>query len=98
MSTIYRLLLALVIPATLFAQTATLRGQVTDQSGAMVPAATVRLTAPEGKLQTTTADGNGAYSFAGLAPGNYSVQASAAQLAQPQPAKIALKSGPDRKS
>jgi hypothetical protein len=94
MSAIHRLLLVFLIPTALFAQSATLRGLVTDQSGAIVPAATVRLIAPDLKSQTATSDSNGVYSFTGLAPGNYSVEASAAQLAQAQPVKIALKPGP----
>src|SRR5580693_8683524 len=93
MSPIHRLLLAFIVPATLLAQTASLRGLVTDESGAIVPAAAVRLTGPDKKPQTATADSNGAYSFAGLAPGDYSVQASAPQLATARPVKIALKPG-----
>lgn len=65
MSAIYSLLVAFIVPAAMFAQTATLRGQVADQSGAIVPTATVRLTAPDGKIQTTTADSNGVYGFSG---------------------------------
>ncbi|MBZ5624715.1 MAG: carboxypeptidase regulatory-like domain-containing protein [Acidobacteriia bacterium] len=94
MRAIYCLLLALFATPGLFSQTATLRGQVTDQSGAIVPKATVTLTAADGKVQTTTADSGGGYSFAGVAPGNYTVQAAAAQLAQPQASRIALKPGP----
>ncbi len=93
MSPIYRLLLAFIVPTTLLAQTASLRGLVTDESGAIVPAAAVRLTGPDKKPQIATADSNGAYSFAGLAPGDYSLQASAPQLATARPVKIALKAG-----
>ena len=75
------------------AQTATLRGQVTDESSAVIPGAKVTLTGPAGLVKTTAADNNGGYSFAALAPGNYTVQAAAPQLAMPQPAKIALKTG-----
>jgi Carboxypeptidase regulatory-like domain len=85
-------LFALIIARTLPAQTATLRGQVTDQSGAIVPAAKVSLTAPGTAAKTTKADDNGQYAFAGLTPGDYSVQASAPQLSQ-QPARISLKPG-----
>src|SRR6266567_6800208 len=89
---LYRLLLAVLCVPSLFAQTATLRGQVADQSGAILPNATITLTDAKGQAKTTTADNNGAYSFAGLAPGNYTVQASAPQLAM-APVKVSLKAG-----
>jgi hypothetical protein len=85
------LLLALICLAPVFAQTSTLRGRVTDESGAMVPGATVTLAGPVAKTATTGNDG--AYSFTGLLPGSYTAQASAPNLVLPQPAKIALKPG-----
>jgi Carboxypeptidase regulatory-like domain len=87
-------LLCFLLPASyLFAQTATLRGVVTDESGALVPSAKVLLTGPGSQTRSATSDGSGTYSFTGLPPGSYTVQASAPQLAQTQPGKIALKSG-----
>jgi hypothetical protein len=77
----------------LSAQTATLRGVVSDESGAVVPAAKVLLTGPGSQTKSTASDGAGAYSFAGLSPGNYTVQASAPQLAMAAPSRIALKAG-----
>ena len=77
----------------LFAQTASVRGQITDESGAVIPGAKVSLTNPAGAVKTTTAGNDGAYSFTGLTPGEYGLQASAPELAMPQPVKIALKSG-----
>src|SRR5262249_46409159 len=74
-------------------QTATLRGQVTDDSGAVIPAARIMLTGPSGLLKTAATAIDGRYSFAGLAPGNYTVQASAPDLALPQPLKISLAAG-----
>src|SRR5207247_1049489 len=47
------------------------------------------LNGPSG-ARTATAAVDGGYSFTGLAPGNYTVQASAPELALPQPAKISL--------
>src|SRR5882724_4794166 len=84
--------LVLFIASSLFAQTATLRGTVTDETGAIIPQAKVTLSGPGGLVKTTTAGDDGTYSFAGLAPGNYTVQASAPDLAQ-QPVKTALKLG-----
>jgi hypothetical protein len=77
----------------MLAQTATLRGQVADESGAVIPGARVTLSGESGKTRTTAADERGSYLFAGVAPGDYSLQASAPQLTQAQPAKITLKAG-----
>jgi hypothetical protein len=88
------LILALLAAPSVCAQTATLRGQVTDESGALVPGAKVSVTAAGGAAKATKSDEGGAYNFSGLAPGDYSVQASAPRLVQAQPAKIALKLGP----
>jgi hypothetical protein len=70
-----------------------LRGQVTDESGAVIPAAKVTLNGPAGLVRTTTADKAGVYSFAGLAPGDYTVQSSSPGLALGEPARIVLKTG-----
>src|ERR1700730_5706464 len=93
MNQIYCLFLSLLLSSSLVAQTATLRGQVTDESSAVIPGAKVTVTGPAGLVKTTAADNNGAYSFVALAPGSYTVQAAAPQLAMAQPAKIALKPG-----
>ncbi len=88
-----RFILTLFAAHSLCAQTAILRGQVTDESGAVVPGAKVSLRGTSGGAKSATADETGAYTFAGLTPGDYTVQASAPELSQPQPARIALKPG-----
>ena len=90
---IQRLLAALLACLPLLGQTGSVRGQVTDESGALVPAATVTLNGASGLVQTTVASSDGTYLFTGLVPGNYTVQASAPDLALPQAAKITLKAG-----
>src|ERR1035438_5052394 len=86
--------LALVLLATpVLAQTAILRGAVTDQSGAFVPGASVVLTASDGSVKRATADDKGSYVFAGLMPGEYSVTGTAPELATSQPVKISLRPG-----
>jgi hypothetical protein len=87
------LLVAVLTAPCIHAQTATLRGEVTDESGAVIPGARVSATANGSAAKTTKADQSGAYSLAGLPPGEYSVQATAPQLVQAQPARIALKPG-----
>ncbi len=51
---------------------ASLHGQVTDPSGAIVPGATVTLTAP-GKSLSAQSDAGGSYSFRGVMPGSYTL-------------------------
>ena len=82
----------LLVPSSLFAQTAGVRGQVADESGAIIPNAKVVLSGPSGIAKTTMTDLTGTYSFTGLAPGNYALQASAPDLVQAQPAKTTLNS------
>jgi hypothetical protein len=86
------LLAFLALQVAAFAQTASLRGQVLDESGAVVPKATVTITGPSNQAKSTTAAADGSYSFSGLAPGEDTVQATAPNLEQP-PVKIRLKPG-----
>lgn len=75
-----------------YGQTASLRGEVFDPTGAVVPGATVTLKGNSGAAQTATASESGSYSFTALSPGGYTVQASAPGLEQ-QPVQITLKAG-----
>ncbi len=64
----------------LFAQSAsgTLRGVVSDPSGAVVPQATVSVVTPQGQaVSSTTSNREGVYELRGIAPGSYSVNATA---------------------
>jgi len=69
------LLIALLLCSTsAFAQRPTfLRGQVTDQMGAVVVGVAVTITDANGKRQTAQTDSNGSYRFDNLASGAYSV-------------------------
>jgi outer membrane receptor protein involved in Fe transport len=67
------LLCAIAVPAA--AQTATVSGTITDQSGAAVPGATVTLTGPGGTA-TTTSGARGEYNFPNVANGTYRVNAT----------------------
>ena len=84
------LIVFLVCPS-LFAQTASLRGQITDESGAAVPGAKVTLRGSA--VKSATSDNGGAYTFAGLSPGDYTLQASAPDLSMPQALKVTLRAG-----
>ncbi|HEX6505705.1 MAG TPA: TonB-dependent receptor [Terriglobales bacterium] len=74
-------------------QNATLRGTVTDQTGARVPDATVTLTDDSGAGRTVTSDPNGVYSLPLLAPGAYRLQASAPGMGMEEPLSVTVKAG-----
>ncbi len=76
----------------LLAQSSSLTGLITDETGAIVPRASVAATGPSGNKKTA-AGPDGVYSFTGLQPGAYRIFASAPQLATPAPVTIALKPG-----
>src|SRR5579871_5915249 len=85
--------LALFLSLPALAQTAAVRGIAADETGAVVPGAKVTVTGPSGQVKITTTGVDGSYSVVGLAPGNYSVQASAPDLAMTAPVKVSLSSG-----
>jgi hypothetical protein len=79
--------LSVILSAAALAQSAgTLRGVVSDETGAVIPGAKVTVTGPRGVVKTTTAGVDGSYVFTGLPPGKYSVQAASPGLEQFQPA------------
>ena len=86
------ILSVLLLAAGAFAQTATLSGQVADETGAVVPGAKVTLAGPGNVIKSVTSDSNGSYSAGGLAPGAYTVTAAAPDLAM-QPVQITLRTG-----
>jgi hypothetical protein len=63
---------------SLFAQTTSLSGTVTDPSGAVVAGATVEIENTAGLKRTVTTAGDGAFSFVQLPPGKYKVSSKAA--------------------
>src|SRR3984893_3759034 len=87
------LIVILSFAPAVFAQTATLRGQVTDESGALVPKATVTLKGPNGVALAAITDERGAYLFPALQPAEYSVSGSAPDLVSAQPVTISLQPG-----
>jgi len=71
-------LLLLIAPALHAQFGGSLNGTVTDQSGAVIPGATVVLTNPATQAaKTTTTNATGFYTFTELAPGNYKVKVTA---------------------
>src|SRR5690348_9566600 len=87
------LLSSAVLANNSYGQSASLRVQVSDQNGAVVAGAKVTVHGPNNLARTATTDDGGSYSFANLAPGDYTVEASAPSLALQEPAKITLHAG-----
>ncbi|MDP8990398.1 MAG: carboxypeptidase-like regulatory domain-containing protein, partial [Acidobacteriota bacterium] len=72
------LLLLLLAAAAVCAQTtASLRGTVTDPSGAGVPGASVTATGPAGLVRVAQSGNDGAYAITGLPPGTYTLRIAA---------------------
>ena len=67
-----------------------LKGQVSDEFGGVIVGATLVITDAKGLNKTTTTNGDGNYSIAGLAPGKYSIQVTAAGFATYENAEVDL--------
>ncbi|GGG96719.1 TonB-dependent receptor [Silvibacterium dinghuense] len=89
-------MLALAFAPLLRAQTptGTLRGTVTDPSGAVIPSARVSITTTDGHtLATATSDASGAYAAAKLPAGTYIVIASAQGFAPSASKAVTIAAG-----
>ncbi len=76
----------------------TLRGHITDQTGALIPGAAVTITNATGEtVNTVKADSAGAYEVRGLAPGTYIVKADFAGFALFQSSAITLAAGQSKR-
>ncbi len=90
------LLLGLVSATQTMAQSAkgSVRGQVTDPSGAVIPNATVSLTTPDGHtVATVTSNAGGAYQVNNLTPGTYIVIGNAQGFASSNSKAISVAAG-----
>ena len=89
-------MLIFLAATVMFAQPAamrgTLRGIVTDPSGAAIPAASVTVSGPS-IVRTVSTDDTGHYAIAGLAPGHYSVQVYSAGFAPLVKSGLVLSAG-----
>lgn len=68
---------ALIAGANAQDSTGTIRGRVTDPSGAVIPQAAITVTSDKGTKATAVTNNLGIYEIKGLAPGSYSVSAVA---------------------
>ncbi len=73
--------------------TGTVRGQVTDPSGAAVTNAIVRITGANGQTRTVHTDHQGAYEVTSLPPGQYSLKANAKGFADFETDYLAIAAG-----
>src|SRR5215469_2855087 len=74
-------------------QTATLSGKVTDQTGAVIPQASVTVTGPGGKQATATSNQLGDFQIQWLPSGSYSVSATATGFANYSQTGVTLAPG-----
>ena len=91
--------LLLLSPGRLSAQTpsGTLRGQVSDPSGAAIPGASVQAVSPSGQTTSGVAKPDGSYEIRGLAPGIYTVRAQAKGFAIFEQQSVELAAGQGKK-
>src|SRR5689334_20506083 len=85
----------LLFSVSVFAQQprGTLRGLITDELGAVIVGASVTLTDASGVQKKTTTNGEGVYTFAGLALGTYKLQAMANGFTPSDEKDVEIKSG-----
>src|ERR1044071_9516740 len=69
-------LVCMIFAGVLGAQQTTgiLRGTVTDESGALIPAARITVSGPGGMRKNVQSQADGTYTLVGLAPGKYTVR------------------------
>src|SRR5918996_1573184 len=71
----------------------TLRGVITDELGAVIVGANVTLTDASGAEKKTTTNGDGVYTYAGLAPGKYVLKANAPGFAASEDKEVDVTGG-----
>lgn len=70
-----------------------IRGQVADDSGAVIPGAKITAVGPGGAQKSSVAGDDGTYSITGLTPGGWTVTAASPGLKQIQPVKVTVSAG-----
>ncbi len=93
------LLLSLSFPGQALAQipSGTIRGQVSDPSGAGVPGAVVQAVSSSGQTSSGVAKTDGSYEIRGLAPGKYTLRAQATGFAIFEQQSVEILAGQGKK-
>src|SRR5688572_25934447 len=84
----------LCLLATAQQRVGSLRGQVTDELGALVVGATVTLTAADGSPKTATTNADGVYTFNSLAPAAYTLRVTAGGFSPYEKTELTIAAGP----
>jgi hypothetical protein len=71
-----------------------LRGQVTDELGALVVGATVTLVAADGTQRNATTNNDGMYTFSSVAPGAYTLRVASPGFTTYEKTELAIAGGP----
>ncbi|MGO9519791.1 MAG: carboxypeptidase regulatory-like domain-containing protein [Candidatus Korobacteraceae bacterium] len=79
--------------ATAQTSTGTVRGRITDPSGAVVPQVTVMAGTADGRSITVVTNNQGVYEFKGLAPGSYTITTVAKGFATDQEEGVSVVAG-----
>src|SRR5258708_18138315 len=79
------LLLFMVAALTALAQNTPLRGRVTDETGAVIPGATITATDATGRTFPATSSSDGSYTLTAIPPGPYVIEAKFAGFFMKQP-------------
>src|SRR6185503_4249995 len=69
---------------------ATVHGTVTDPTGAVIPSSTITLTSPDGASKTATSGAAGEYNIEQVAPGSYTVTATADGFPASEPRIVSI--------
>jgi hypothetical protein len=75
-------------------KTGSLRGQVSDELGALVVGATVTLVAADGTQKTTVTNAEGTYTFNSIAPGQYTIRVASPGFTPYEKTEINIAAGP----
>src|SRR6185369_607020 len=75
-------------------RTGSLRGQVSDELGALVVGAAVTLIAADGTQKTTVTNAEGTYTFNSIAPGQYAIRVASPGFTSYEKTEINIAAGP----
>ena len=90
LSIVYGMLIIPSAVAAAHAQTGSIRGSITDPSGAVIPSSSITISNNEGFSRSTTSGQDGTYVVDHLAPGRYALSASATGFAASDSAEVLI--------